>query len=139
MPRSRLASSLLPMLTLMLALSAAAAEGYWQAAAGSVAEMVSQAEAAALAGDGDGAKRRINEAYFGRFEESSLEIAIRREISIRRAAEIEKMFADMRKAVTARDNAAVARVAAELRAAVAKDAKALDDAKVTPASLRAQP
>ena len=109
-----------------------AAEPYWQKVAASVSATLAEAEAASRRGEVDLAKRGINQAYFGRFEDTKLEAAIRKEVSAKRATQIERMFADMRKAVTAGDQPAVGKAAAEIRDALAADAKALDAAKVAP-------
>jgi hypothetical protein len=130
MPRCR--TALFAAALMLYVLPAMAAEGHWQSIAAQVAATVGEVEAAFARGDGDGAKRLINEAYFSRFEDSRLEIAIRKEISGKRAGEIERLFADLRKAVTAKDAAQVKRIAAQVRDALIADAKSLDDAKVSP-------
>ncbi len=114
------------------AMPARAAEAYWHGVAGGVSATLAEAEAASARGEVDAAKRAINEAYFRRFEDAKLEAAIRKEISAKRAAQIERLFADMRKAVTAGDQAAVAKFAAEIRQSLTADAKTLDAAKVSP-------
>jgi high-affinity iron transporter len=123
----------LSLLFLALAWAAPALAGeYWQGVARTVSAGVEQAEASFAKGDGDGAKRLINDTYFQKYEESRLEGAVRKEISAKRAAEVEKMFADLRKAVTAKDATGVKSTAAGLKAALAADAKTLDAANVSP-------
>ncbi|MGE5503525.1 MAG: hypothetical protein ACM31L_03795 [Actinomycetota bacterium] len=117
---------------LLAAGTAVAADGYWQAVAATVAAKVAEAEAAAAKGQADVAKRALNDAYFQKFEDGKLEAAIRKEIAAKRAVEVEQMFAGLRKAVSAGDQAAVARGAGELRAAITADARTLDAAKVPP-------
>lgn len=111
---------------------ARAETGHWQAQADGVNQALAAAEAAFAKGDVDGAKRSVTEAYFHNFEDSKLEAAIRRFVSAKRAAEIEKHFATLRKAMTAGDAAQVKAVAQSLREAVAVEAKGLDAAKVAP-------
>lgn len=127
--RTLVAALLLWMAGLM---PADAAEAYWQGVAGGVSATLAEAEAASARGEVDAAKRAINEAYFRRFEDAKLEAAIRKEVSAKRAAQIERMFADMRKAVTAGDQGAAAKFATEIRQALTADAKALDAAKISP-------
>lgn len=105
---------------------------YWQEVGTRVGRAVDSAAAAAARGDKETAKRTLSAAYFVDFEDSKLEAAIRRQIGAKRAAEIEKMFADLRKAIVAGDNAAVAGLTARLRDWVAADAKILDAANVSP-------
>lgn len=116
----------------VVAATPAAAGDYWQGVARSVAAKVDEAEAAFAKGQADAAKRTLNEAYFKSFEDSKLEAAIRKEVSARRAGEIEKMFATLRKAMGAGDAGAVKATAAEIRAAVASEAKSLDAANLSP-------
>ncbi len=111
---------------------ALAESGHWQTTAESVGKAVSAAETVFAQGDVDAAKRAVTEAYFGHFETSKLEGAIRKHIGAKRAAEVEKMFATMRKAMTAGDAAQVKTVAQGLRDAMLVDAKVLDAAKVSP-------
>ncbi|HTH18128.1 MAG TPA: hypothetical protein VL974_15835 [Magnetospirillum sp.] len=106
--------------------------GHWQGQAESINKAVSTAEATYAAGDVDGGKRAVQEAYFHNFEDSKMESAIRKHVSAKRAAEIEKHFSTLRKAMAAKDSAQVAAVSQTLREAIASEAKTLDDAKVSP-------
>lgn len=135
MPRRRflLALALIAAPLLLTApLSARADGGHWQNKAEDVGKAVTAAETTFLKGDVDGAKRAVTEAYFGHFEETKLEGAMRKHIGAKRAAEVEKMFATLRKAMGANDTAQVKAVAQGLRDAMKADAKILDDAKVSP-------
>lgn len=113
-------------------MTAKADGGHWQAKAEDVGKAVTAAETIYLKGDLDGAKRAVTEAYFGHFEETKLEGAMRKHIGAKRAAEVERMFATLRKAMTANDSAQVKAVAQGLRDAMTADAKILDAAKVSP-------
>lgn len=111
---------------------AGAAEGHWMAQAMGVSQAVDRAEASFAKGDVDGGKRSLTEAYFQNFEDSKLEAAIRRHVSAKRATEIERQFAAMRKAMSANDAAAVKAAGQAIRDAVTSEAKDLDAAKVAP-------
>lgn len=64
-----------------------------------VSGLLSQAAKAYEAKDPERAKDLISEAYFGAFEERGMEIAIRQQISARRARELEKMFSEIRQTI----------------------------------------
>ncbi|MGE5517804.1 MAG: hypothetical protein ACM31D_18520 [Bacteroidota bacterium] len=114
------------------ATAALADTGHWQAQADSVAQAVDAAEAAFAKGDVESAKRSVTAAYFSNFEDSKLEAAIRKYVGSKRAAEIEKSFATLRKAMAASDAGQVKAVAQSLRADIATEARKLDEAKVAP-------
>jgi len=111
---------------------AGAADGHWTTQAQAVAKAIDASEASFAKGDVDGAKRVLTDAYFHHFEDTKLEAAIRRFVGAKRAAEIEKSFATLRKAMNAGDGAQVKAVAQSIRDAVATEGKALDAAKVAP-------
>lgn len=115
---------------LLICGAAVAAEGHWQATAKHVAAAVDDIEAMFAAGDTAAARTALTEAYFGRFEDSKMEAAIRKEIGGDRAIEVEGMFGKMRKAIKAGDAKTVEQTADALRQALAADAKALDAAGV---------
>jgi len=119
-------------LVLTVSPPAAAADGHWAAQADAVVKAVGEAEASFAKGDVDGAKRVLTDAYFHHFEDTKLEAAIRRFVSAKRAAEIEKSFATLRKAMAANDPGQVKAVAQSIRDAVVAEAKGLDAAKVAP-------
>lgn len=120
---------------LALAVPVGAAEPHWQGVAATVTAAVDDVVARFEAGDHKAARAALTQAYFGRFEESKMETAVRQAISQDRAVEVEGMFADIRTAMKAGDLAEVKRLAATLRQALKTDAKALDDAKVAPETL----
>jgi high-affinity iron transporter len=131
-PALLLSAAALASMLLALPPASAGEEGYWVGHAGAVAKAVTEAEAHFAKGDLDGAKRLLTEAYFQHFEDTKLEAAIRRNIGAKRAAQIEKFFPTIRKAMTAGDAAQVKEMAQQLREAVAADAKTLDAEKVAP-------
>lgn len=122
----------LAVLTLLLSLAAAPAHaaGYWSDLAARIAAEVSKAEAHALAGRADEAKKAVTIAYFGLFESEKMEAALRKEIGARHAAQREKLFGDLRKLATRGTPDEIRAAAADLRAGLADDAAALDRAKV---------
>lgn len=76
----------------------------------------------------DKAKSYIIDAYFGVFEEKKMEHAIRKNISSKRAFEIESMFGNIRKAINKK--AHLSDVESKIKAlsnALEKEAKILDD------------
>lgn len=124
-------STVLLVLT-MAAAPAGAAEGHWQGVADKVIAAVGEVEARFAAGDDAGARKALTAAYFGNFEDSKMEAAIRKEMGQSRAVEVEGMFGGIRKAIKAQDKTAVQSIAEELRQALRTDGAALDAAKIPP-------
>lgn len=128
-----LRAAVLALALLALPAPAAMAGGaYWQEMAQEIAALVDDAVAQYEAGDGKAAGRAVIQAYFGQFESRKMEAAIRKEIGGKRAFAVEKLFGNLRKAVKQDDQSAVRGIAAELRAALAEDGKALDAIGVPP-------
>src|SRR5574341_2417747 len=73
----------------------------WSRVAAEISETLDRAAAAYAGGAPARGVELVSEAYFGHFEESGLEIAIRRYVSARRARELERMFAGIRQGITA--------------------------------------
>jgi high-affinity iron transporter len=71
----------------------------WLDAAREVSSVLDRAVRAYEANDPAGAEDLAGEAYFGTFEDRGMEVAIRREISSRRARDLERMFAEIRQAM----------------------------------------
>lgn len=111
---------------------AQAAEAYWQGIAAGVVAAVDTVVTRFEAGDEKAARAALTEAYFGQFEDSKMEAAVRQQIGKERAVEVESMFGDIRSAMKAGDGAEVRRIAAALRAALNADGQALDAAKIPP-------
>jgi hypothetical protein len=118
---------------LALAAPLAAAEpGHWTRLGAAIAAEVAKAEALALDGRGDEARKTVTGAYFGLFESEKMEAALRKEIGARHAFDREKQFGDLRKLVAKGSPAEIRRLAADLRSGLAEDGRALDRAGVSP-------
>lgn len=126
----RFASLLL--IAALAAPAARAAEAYWQGVATDVAAKIATVRDRYDAGDEKAARQALTEAYFGEFEDRKMEAAIRKEIGADRARQLEALFGALRKAIKARDGAAVQRLASELDAGLSADGKQLDAAGVPP-------
>ena len=88
------------LLVASVALGAAGAPSVpWLDAAREVSSVLDRAVRAYEANDPAGAMDLAGEAYFGAFEDRGMEVAIRREISARRARDLEKMFGEIRQAM----------------------------------------
>jgi high-affinity iron transporter len=126
---------LLPGLLLGLSAAAAAVEAApppWPDVARQVSALLDDATRAYEAGSPEKAKDLVTEAYFGPFEAGGMEIAIRQQISARRARTLEKMFAKIRQAIGRGEPAgAVRERVATLEQALDHDAQALVRAGVT--------
>ncbi len=126
---------LLPGLLLRLSAAAAAVEAApppWPDVARQVSALLDDATRVYEAGSPEKAKDLVTEAYFGSFEAGGMEIAIRRQISARRARTLEKMFAKIRQAIASGEPAgAVRERVATLERALDHDAQALVRAGVT--------
>src|SRR3972149_610134 len=100
--------------------------GPWLGVAGEVSGVLGRAARAYEAKDLRGAQDLAAEAYFGAFEERGMEAAVRREISVRRARELERMFAGIRQAMGRGEPAPqVRQQIAALREALDQDAREL--------------
>jgi hypothetical protein len=112
--------------------SLAAEAGHWQTIAVEIGKQLQLVRSLAEQSKPQDAKRAITSAYFDGFENSKLEAAIRKEIGAKPAAERERRFSDLRKAVNAGDLKRVAGICQTLADEIAADAKQLDLAKVPP-------
>ena len=119
-------------LSLLLAAAPAHAGDHWSKVSAAIAEQIAKAEALALDGKAEEAKKTVTEAYFGLFETEKMEAALRKEIGSKQAFAREKQFGDLRKLVTKGSPAEIKELAAALRAGLAEDGKALDAANVSP-------
>ncbi len=126
---------LLSLLLLLAATPAAALAGApppWPGVARRVSGLLDDAVKSYEARSPEKAKDLVTEAYFGPFEAGGMEIAIRQEISARRARQLEKMFAEIRQAIGAGEPAgAVRERVAALERALDHDARELVRAGVT--------
>ena len=125
MARGSFALNLLLVLSATV-VSAGAQTSPWPNIARQVSELLERAAKAYEAKDTEKARDLVSEAYFGPFEEQGMEVAIRREISARRARELEKMFNEIRQAMGSGEGAG--RVRERIRAleqALDEDAREL--------------
>lgn len=121
---------LLLAITLALARPAFAQPTKWQEVVSKIEPTLQQMLTSYKAKDLDKAKDLHTESYFGMFEESGMETAIRKNISAKRASEVEALFGEVRKLMLA--GATVAKVeeaAKNLLEALKKDAKYLSGGK----------
>ena len=77
-----------------------ASQDSWSNVAGEIEKALNKAADAYEKGKKDEAMETVADAYFGIFEgeKANMEIAVRRFISLKKASELEKGFADVRKA-----------------------------------------
>jgi high-affinity iron transporter len=116
--------------------ASAGAPDQWSRVVREAADLLDRAVRAYEAKDVVKAQDLVNEAYFGTFEDAGMEIAIHREISGRRAREIEKLFAAIRHAIGEAETAAAVKDRADhLREALEQDARELVRLGVPPANL----
>ncbi len=108
----------------------------WLDAVREVSSVLERAVRAYEANDLPAAQDLAGEAYFSVFEERGMEVAIRREISARRARELEKMFGEIRQAMGKGEPALQVRQRiAALREALDHDARELVRVGATATSL----
>ncbi len=134
-PRGRVALSLfLALLTTTATAGALASD--WPDTVRQVSGLLNDGAEAYEARNVERAKELVSEAYFGAFEERGMEIAIRQQISARRAGELERMFSEIRQAMGRgeRIDRVRERIAA-LRRALDRDAQELLRLGVTEARL----
>ena len=120
---------LLALLIGVLAPAAARAEGAvssWGAVAEEMGEILDQAEKAYLAGDVEAGKDGVNTAYYRRYETLGFEKQVMARISGNRVSTVEMEFSLVKKAMTDRDDAAVAQHVADLKNYLREDANTLD-------------
>lgn len=115
-----------------LAAPAFAQQAYWGTVADRIAAEIAKAEGLALAGSQDEAKKAVTHAYFGHFETSKMEAALRKEIGSKHAYFREKQFGDLRKLFGKATPDEVKALSAALRAGLTEDGKVLDKAGISP-------
>ena len=81
------------------ATSAQAGETYWTGVAGQVNEALDQAEALYRKGDAKAATKAVLHAYFGVFESTKMEAAMRTEVGAKHTFKVERRFGGIRKAI----------------------------------------
>jgi len=112
--------------------SASADKAYWSGVSGEIAFVLSDAEKIYAEGNAKRAKKAVQHAYFGIFESSKMEAAMRKTISAKHTYLVERKFGHMRKAIKKGVSAAeLHAIAEDLRNDLARDAKLLDEAGVS--------
>lgn len=112
---------------------APAAEGdaVWQPLAEEIAQILDEVEVAYGAGDAKAARRGVIRAYFGVFEDRKMEAAMRMTIGAKHTYKVEKKFGALRKAIKKGAGAdEIKAIGDDLRAALRRDAKVLDEAGI---------
>ena len=111
--------------------NALAEGGYWQGVADEIAVVLNDAEKIYAQGDAKRAKKAVQHAYFGLFESSKMEAALRKEIGAKPTYLVERKFGDMRKAIVEKTTVEDLHALAEdLRGALSRDAIRLDKAGI---------
>ncbi len=117
--------------------TALASENYWSGIGKNIAGHIDTAQALYDSGDAKAAKRAVIQAYFGEFEDKKMEAAMRMELGAKHTYQVERLFGDLRKAITkGADQATIATVATAIRNAIERDAIALDAAGIPPEVFR---
>jgi len=128
---------LLLLSTLLLGVGASADDSYWSGIAGKIVGHVDRAESLYADGDPKGARRAVIEAYFGVFEETKMEAAMRIELGAKHTYQVERLFGALRKAIKKGvGQVELAENATALREAIVRDALLLDSAGITPEVFR---
>jgi high-affinity iron transporter len=112
----------------------------WSSVAVQISETLDRAATAHASQQSARGTELVSEAYFGAFEESGMEIAIRQYVSARRARELERMFGGIRQAIaTGAESGEIRRQIAALREALETEAVQLERHGVTPEDIRQRP
>ncbi len=120
-------------LLFFLSTNLSASTDYWQGIAEEIQQHIDQANAQYAAGQPKAAKRTVMQAYFSVFEDRKMEAALRMERGAAYAYQMEERFGSLRKAIQqGAEVQAVQRLAAELKTAVHRDGKLLDQAGIRP-------
>ncbi len=113
--------------------TALASGGYWQGVASQVNAELHQALILYQGGDAEGARRQVTQAYFGAFEGSKMEAAMRIEQGAKYTYLVERQFGALRKAI--KQGVGIDEVQGDiegLMASLVRDAKVLDAAQIPP-------
>jgi flagellin-specific chaperone FliS len=118
-------------LFLLNSLPLQASDDNWAPIAEKIIQHIEAAEGSYQANDLKVAKQFIIKAYFGVFEDKKMEAAMRQELGSKYTYQVEKLFGNLRKAMTkGASNDEVAKIVASIREAMRKDAKKLDQAGI---------
>ena len=116
----------------VMASPALAGEGYWTDLSGKIAFVLTDAEKIYAEGNAKRAKKAVQHAYFGIFESSKMEAAMRKTIGAKHTYLVEKKFGEMRKAIKREvSTEELHTIAEDLRKDLARDAAVLDKAGVS--------
>ncbi len=119
------------LLTLFGSVQLQASEQNWSPIAEQIVGFIDDAEKHYQADDLKKAKQSIIRAYFGVFEDRKMEAAMRQELGSKHTYQVERLFGNLRKAMTkgaSREETAV--IAQSIREAMRRDAKKLDQAGI---------
>ena len=106
-------------------------EQNWAAIAEQIVHFVDDAEKHYQADNLKGAKQSIIKAYFGVFEDQKMEAAMRQELGSKHTYQVERLFGNLRKAMTkGASHDETAAIAQSIREAMRRDAKKLDQAAI---------
>jgi len=123
---------LLALSFLALQSPAQAEQTYWSGVAGKVNAALDEAEALYRKGDAKAAKKAVLHAYFGVFESTKMEAAMRTEIGAKHTFKVERRFGGIRKAIKKGQSADdVKELTEELKGLLLTDAGKLDAAGIT--------
>ena len=113
------------------ALALASPAASWSQVAEEIVARITVAESLYQDGKPTEAGRAVVEAYFGVFEDSKMEAAMRMELGARHTYQVEQQFGALRKAIRQQADVKTIRTLTQgIRAAVRRDARALDQAKI---------
>jgi fumarate hydratase class II/high-affinity iron transporter len=118
-------------LFLLNSLPLQASDDNWAPIAEKIIQHIEAAESSYQANDLKTAKQFIIKAYFGVFEDKKMEAAMRQELGSKYTYQVEKLFGNLRKAMTkGLSNDEVATIVESIRKAMRSDAKKLDQAGI---------
>jgi len=103
----------------------------WSQVADEIVAHIDRAETLYQQGKQTEAGQAVTQAYFGVFEDRKMEAAMRIELGAVHTYEVEQQFGALRKAIRRQgDEQTVQELAQGIRESVARDARALDQAKI---------
>ncbi len=106
---------------------------YWSEVAGRINAQIDRAEQAYANGDTKTARRAVIAAYFGEFEGSKMEAAMRMEIGAKPTWRSERQFGQLRKAIkNGANQEEIATITTAIRHSMKEGAAQLDKAGITP-------
>ncbi len=118
-------------LYLLNSLPLQADDNNWAPIAEQIIQYIEVAESNYQANNLKTAKQFIIKAYFGVFEDRKMEAAMRQELGSKYTYQVEKLFGNLRKAMTkGASNSEVAIIVESIRDAMRRDAQKLDQAGI---------